>query len=43
MMLPTTTLILKNRLFVPIPSELEEEFRISEGSKQFYVNFDTIP
>ncbi len=43
MMLPTTTLILKNRLFVPIPSELEAEFRISEGAKQFYVNFDTIP
>jgi len=43
MMLPTTTLILKNRLFVPVPRELESEFRISEGSKQFYVNFDTIP
>ena len=43
MMLPTTTLILKNRLFVPVPHELEEEFRITEGSKQFYVNFDTIP
>lgn len=43
MMLPTTTLILKNRLFVPIPSELEDEFRIFEGAKQFYVNFDTIP
>ena len=43
MMLPTTTLILKNRLFVPVPTELEDEFRISEGAKQFYVNFDTIP
>lgn len=43
MMLPTTTLILKNRLFIPVPTELESEFRISEGSKQFYVNFDTIP
>ncbi|MEM1224049.1 MAG: ATP-binding protein [Planctomycetota bacterium] len=42
-MLPTTTLILKNRLFVPVPSELEEEFMISQGEKQFYVNFDTIP
>jgi len=43
MMLPSTTLILKNRLFVPIPKSLEAEFRISEGTKQFYVNFDTIP
>lgn len=42
-MLPTTTLILKNRLFVPVPRELEDEFRIFEGTKQFYVNFDTIP
>ncbi len=42
-MLPTTTLILKNRLFVPVPNELEDEFRISAGTKQFYVNFDTIP
>ena len=43
MMLPTTTLILKDRLFVPVPTELEAEFRITEGAKQFYVNFDTIP
>jgi molecular chaperone HtpG len=43
MMLPSTTLILKNRLFIPVPKELENEFRISEGTKQFFVNFDTIP
>ena len=42
-MVPTTTLILKNRLFVPVPDELVDEFRIAEGAKQFYVNFDTIP
>jgi hypothetical protein len=36
-------LILKNRLFVPVPDELVDEFRITEGAKQFYVNFDTIP
>ena len=42
-MIPTTTLILKNRLFVPVPDDLVDEFRIAEGSKQFYVNFDTIP
>lgn len=42
-MVPSTTLILKNRLFVPVPDELVDEFRITEGAKQFYVNFDTIP
>tara|TARA_R110002049_G_scaffold215606_1_gene387059 strand:- start:15980 stop:18283 length:2304 start_codon:yes stop_codon:yes gene_type:complete len=42
-MVPSTTLILKNRLFVPVPDELVGEFRITEGAKQFYVNFDTIP
>lgn len=42
-MVPTTTLILKNRLFVPVPDVLVDEFQITEGSKQFYVNFDTIP
>ncbi len=42
--LPSTTLLLKNRLFVPIPEELEAEFRVSEGAeKRYYVNFDTIP
>ena len=42
-MIPTTTIILKNRLFVPVPKDLEDEFRIAQGEKQFYVNFDTIP
>lgn len=42
-MVPSTTLILKNRMFVPVPDELVDEFRITEGAKQFYVNFDTIP
>ena len=42
-MFPTTTIITKNRIFVPIPKELEAAFRISNGAKEFFVRFDTIP
>ncbi len=42
-MFPTTTIITKNRIFVPIPRELEAAFRISSGAKEFFVRFDTIP
>ena len=39
---PTTTLITKNRIFVPIPDVLAEEFRITTGPKEFYVRFDVL-
>ena len=42
-MYPTTTIITKNRIFVPIPRKLEAAFRISNGAKEFFVRFDTIP
>ena len=42
-MFPTTTIVTKDRLFVPVPGELESAFRISNGSKEFFVRFDTIP
>lgn len=42
-MLPTTTIVTKNRIFVPVPSVLAPAFEITDGSKQFYVRFDTIP
>jgi molecular chaperone HtpG len=42
-MLPTTTIITKDRIYVPVPSELEQAFRITVGAKEFYVRFDTIP
>ena len=41
--LQTTTIITENRIFVPIPPELELAFQITEGTKEFYVRFDTIP
>ncbi len=42
-MFPTTTIITKDRIFVPVPKELESAFKISNGAKEFFVRFDTIP
>ncbi len=42
-MFPTTTIVTKNRIFVPVPRELESAFQISEGAREFFVRFDTIP
>ncbi|MCH7929362.1 MAG: hypothetical protein IIA01_02525, partial [Proteobacteria bacterium] len=42
-MFPTTTLVTKKRIFVPVPKVLEPAFRITDGAKEFYVRFDTIP
>lgn len=42
-MFPTTTIITKDRIFVPVPKELESAFQITDGSKEFFVRFDTIP
>ena len=42
-MFPTTTIMTKNRIYVPVPNVLESTFQISDGVKEFYVRFDTIP
>ena len=42
-MFPTTTIITKNRIFVPVPKVLEPAFQVSKGAKEFFVRFDTIP
>ncbi len=41
-MFPTTTLITKKRIFVPIPETLVEEFKIVTGPKEFFVRFDIL-
>ncbi len=41
-MLPTTTLITQGRIYVPVPQPLVEEFKITEGAKEFYVRFDIL-
>ena len=40
---PTTTIITKNRIYVPVPRVLEPSFQVVAGTKEFYVNFNTIP
>jgi molecular chaperone HtpG len=42
-MFPTTTIVTKNRIYIPIPKPLEPAFQINDGAKEFYVRFDTIP
>lgn len=42
-MFPTTTIVTKNRVFIPVPKVLEPAFHITEGAKEFFVRFDTIP
>ncbi len=42
-MLPTTTIVTGNRIFVPVPLELEPAFRVTDNAKDYYIRFDTIP
>ena len=42
-MFPTTTIIIKDRIYIPVPMDLEPAFHITGGAKEFYVRFDTIP
>jgi hypothetical protein len=41
-MFPTTTLVLKNRIYVPVPKALEPAFKLVDGVKEFFVRFDAI-
>jgi molecular chaperone HtpG len=40
--LPTTTIITKNRIFVPVPDTLRESFALVNGERTFHVRFDTV-
>ena len=41
--LSTTTIVTGNRIYVPVPDELEPAFRVTGSAKDYYVRFDTIP
>jgi hypothetical protein len=41
-MFRTTTLITKNRIFVPVPEALAEEFKVSSSAKEVFVRFDVL-
>jgi molecular chaperone HtpG len=38
----TSTIVMKNRIFIPIPDKFNSFFQISEGTKEFYVTYDAI-
>lgn len=42
-MFPSTTIVTKNKVYIPVPNILEAAFQVVEGTKEFYVRFDTIP
>ncbi|RWA27347.1 hypothetical protein DJ028_12205 [Pseudomonas veronii] len=41
-MFATTTLITKERIFVPVPKVLEAEFHVAKGPREFFVRFDLL-
>jgi molecular chaperone HtpG len=41
-MFPTTTLITKTRVFIPVPDELTDAFQVAAGPKEFFVRFDVL-
>lgn len=41
-MFATTTLITKDRIFVPVPSILQPEFHVDGGPREFFVRFDLL-
>ena len=42
-MFPTTTIVTKNRIYIPVPKVLEPAFQITDRDREFFVRFDTIP
>lgn len=41
-MLPTTTILTKGRIFIPIPEEVADAIRVVDGPREFYVRFDLV-
>jgi molecular chaperone HtpG len=39
---PTTTIVTKRRIFVPVPDPLVDAFKITTGPREFYVRFDLL-
>ncbi|QKC97156.1 ATP-binding protein [Mesorhizobium sp. NZP2298] len=42
-MFRTTTIVTADRIYVPVPKELEKAFQIIDHPKEFFVRFDTVP
>lgn len=42
-MFRTTTIVTADRIYVPVPKELEKAFQVIDHAKEFFVRFDTVP
>ena len=42
-MFRTTTIVTADRIYVPVPKDLEKAFQIVDHAKEFFVRFDTVP
>jgi molecular chaperone HtpG len=40
--IPTTTVVIANQIYIPIPNDLKDYFEVKEGPKEFYVRYDII-
>lgn len=40
--MPTTTIVSSNRIFVPVPPQLESCFQVTDSPVEFYVRFDLL-
>lgn len=40
--IPSTTIITKDKIFIPIISEMNEYFNIKSGQRKFYVRYDSV-
>ena len=38
----TTTIVTKNKIFVPVPAQLMDCFRVADDPVEFYVRFDRL-
>ena len=38
----TTTIVTKNRIFVPVPRQLAECFRVADSPVEFWMRFDLL-
>ena len=42
LVIPTTTILTQNRIFIPIAKNLEKFFNVVKEKKKFYVKFDVL-
>lgn len=41
-LIPSSTIVTKGRIFIPIIDEMDDYFNVREGTKKFYVRYDSV-